>query len=125
MSLEFVAVLGVLLCVAFGVVFFQRGLFVLLVLLPASEMLGFVDPMTLAVKGAFDIHALIAIMILAATLFSMNRWQELPGALFLKPMLVFVSLWLYGVLYPVAQDYSTLFYALKGSKEFLSTKCKR
>lgn len=120
MSLEFVAVFTVLVCVAFGAVLFQRGLFVLLLLLPASEMLGFVDPMTLAVKGAFDIHALLALLILAATLFSVNRWQELPSTLFLKPMLVFVSLWLYGVLYPVAQDYSTLFYALKASKEFLT-----
>ena len=120
MNLMFLIALSGLLMIGLTAAHFHRGLYVLLLLLPASDMLGFVDPMTFAVKGSFDIHALLAILILAAVLFSVNRWQELRSTLLLKPMLVFVGLWLFGVLYPVTQDNSSLFYALKGSKEFLT-----
>lgn len=120
MNLMFLIALSGLLMIGLTAAHFHRGLYVLLLLLPASDMLGFVDPMTFAVKGAFDIHALLAILILAAVLFSVNRWQELRSTLLLKPMLVFAGFWLYGVLYPVMQDNSSLFYALKGSKEFLT-----
>ena len=120
MNLTVLSALSALLLIGLTAAHFHRGFYVLLLLLPASEMLGFVDPMTFAVKGAFDIHALLAMLIFTAVLFSVKRWQELPTTLLLKPMLVFVLLWMYGVLYPVVQDNSSLFYTLKGSKEFLT-----
>lgn len=120
MNITVLAALSVLLAIGLLAAHLHRGLFVMLLLLPASQMLGFVDPMTFAVKGAFDVHALFAILILLAVLFSFARWRELRRTLLLKPMLVFAALWLFGVVYPVAQGNSSLFYALKGSKEFLT-----
>lgn len=120
MNIAVVSALAVLLSVGLTVAHVHRGLYVMLLLLPASQMLGFVDPMLFAAKGVFDVHALLAILILVAVLFSFTRWRDLRRALLLKPMLMFATLWLYGVFYPVTQGYSSLFYALKGSKEFLT-----
>ena len=99
---------------------FHRGTLVLLMLLPASQFLGFIDPMAIAIKGAFDIHALILVLILFALLSSTRSWGEVRGTVLVKPILIFGVIWLYGVIYPVVAGYSTLFYAIKASKEFLT-----
>ncbi len=120
MSLPFLIEIALLLSIAMAALFVQRGLIVLLMLLPATEVGGWVDPMTIAVKGVFDTHALLGLLILGGIVVSITRLSDLGGALMLKPMLVWIGFWLYGVTYPVFMDYSSFFYALKGSKEFLT-----
>lgn len=97
----------------------NRAAFVLLLLLPASQVFGLLDPMSFIAKGVFDYHALFLIIIVAGIVMSLSRLPELQGSLFTAPILVFMGLWAYGVLYPVVQHYSTLFYSLKASKELL------
>lgn len=104
----------------FASTFFSRANLVLLILLPASEFLGFVDPMKIAVKGVFDIHALFAILIATATVLSVFRLNLLLRARMRVPILAFFVLWCYGVVYPWHMGYSSLFYSLKASKEFLT-----
>ncbi len=99
---------------------FSRGAAVLLLLLPASQMLGLVDPMAIAVKGSFDIHLYIVIFTLGLTLMSVHRLGELCRAVFIIPFLLLGFLWIYGVVFPVATDNSSLFFSLKASKEFMS-----
>jgi hypothetical protein len=111
--------ISLLLLVGFLVVFISRAGLILLILLPASQMLGLLDPMAIAVKGAFDIHALIALILIAALLCSIDRLKDLSRAIFLKPMLILAALWFLGVIHPVLRGYSSLFYSLKASKEFL------
>lgn len=109
--IAFAAVLGL------AVVSIWRGTLILVVLLPASEMMGLLDPMNLAVARAFDIHALVMIFIAVAILASGHRLGELASARFAAPILVIVALWAYGVIAPVIRGESTLWLALEGSKE--------
>ena len=106
----------------FGVllIFFFRGAAVLLMLLPASQMLGLMDPMAIAVKGIFDINLFILILTLGLILFSVHRIRELYQATFVLPYLILLLLWVYGVVFPVATDNSSLFFSLKASKEFMT-----
>lgn len=114
-------ILAILLTLALGagVTLLNRAGYVLLLLLPASQLFGLLDPMSFIAKGVFDYHALFLIVIVAGVMMSLSRLPELRGGLFFVPMLVFMGLWAYGVLYPVVQHYSTLFYSLKASKEFM------
>ncbi|MEZ4601746.1 MAG: O-antigen ligase family protein [Syntrophotaleaceae bacterium] len=93
---------------------------ILLMLLPASEFLGFVDPMKIAVKGIFDIHALIALIIFASILVSLHKIKIFIKSPFFIPISIFFLFWLYGVLYPWISGNSSLFFSLKSSKEFLT-----
>lgn len=114
LNLTAVVALGALLFV------FSRGAAVLLMLLPASQMLGLVDPMTIAAKGIFDIHLYIILVTLGLILLSLNRIGELYHATFMVPYLVLFLFWVYGVVLPVMAENSSLFFSLKASKEFLS-----
>lgn len=110
-----------LLSLGFAGTALSRGNLVLLLLLPASEFLGFVDPMRIAVKGVFDLHALFAVILLIAVASSARRYVDiLPGAKFKWHMAIFFLFWCYGVLYPWSKGYSSLFYSLKSSKEFMT-----
>lgn len=99
---------------------FSRGNLVLLMLLPASEFLGFVDPMKIAIKGVFDIHALLGLIILTAITVSIFKFNLLLDAKLKVPIFVFFTLWCYGVVYPWQMGHSSLFYSLKASKEFFT-----
>jgi hypothetical protein len=114
LNLTVVVALGSLL------VAFSRGTAVLLMLLPASQMLGLVDPMAIAVKGAFDIHLYILIVTFGLILLSIRRLGELLRATVILPYLILFLLWVYGVALPVTTDNSSLFFSLKASKEFMS-----
>lgn len=114
--------LSILLILAFGGVMtmLNRAAYILLFLLPASQVFGLIDADWLVAKGVFDYNALFMIIIIAGVAMSLSRLPELQGRLFAAPILVFMGLWLYGVLYPVYQHYSTLFYSLKASREFVT-----
>lgn len=99
---------------------FSRGAAVLLMLLPASQMLGLMDPMAIAVKGVLDIHLYIVILTLGLVLLSAHNLSELCRAAFIFPYLILVFLWGYGVVLPVATNDSSLFFSLKASKEFMT-----
>ncbi|WP_434130538.1 hypothetical protein [Methylocaldum sp. GT1BB] len=120
MNLEFVVALVTLLLIGAAMIFLSRANLLLFLLLPASQMLGFVDPMTFAIKGLFDIHALFILLNLGALILSVDRINDLRSALFLRPMIILGILWLYGVVYPVMADKSSLFYSIKASKEFMT-----
>lgn len=75
--------------------------------------------MSIAIKGTFDIHALLALILAGSILFSIHRLGDLRRARLFTPMLILAAFWLFGVIYPVLQGYSSLFYSLKASKEFL------
>ncbi len=109
-----------ILMLGFASTIISRGNLVLLMLLPASQFLGFVDPMQIAVKGVFDVHALIVIIIMIAILISIREFKLLFNSELKLPILVFFLLWCYGVIYPWLMGNSSLFYSLKSSKEFLN-----
>lgn len=98
----------------------SRGTAILLILLPASQLLGFLDPMAIAVKGAFDVHLLILVMTMGLVLISLHKLTDLRSATFLLPFLILLLMWAYGVLLPVFTNNSSLFYSLKASKEFMT-----
>lgn len=101
-------------------IFFSRGAAVLLMLLPASQMLGLIDPLAIAAKGIFDIHLFILILTLGLILLSVHRLRELSRATFVIPYMILFLLWIYGVVFPVATNNSSLFFSLKASKEFMT-----
>ncbi len=104
----------------FGSTIIWRGNLILIMLLPASEFLGFVDPMKFAVEGAFDIHALLSLIIFLTILVSIHKLKLLIKSPFFLPISIFFLFWLYGVIYPWVSGNSSLFYSLKASKEFLT-----
>lgn len=120
--MSIVVLLNLAAVVALGSLLFvlSRGMAVLLMLLPASQMLGLVDPMAIAVKGIFDIHLYIVLVTLGLILLSLHRLGELYRATFIVPYLILCFLWIYGVALPVVADNSSLFFSLKASKEFMS-----
>ncbi len=123
MSLVVLVHITLLLSIGAVGLLFSRGAAVLLLLLPASQMLGFVDPMSIAEKGIFDIHLLIGIVIVGLIAASGNHLGELREGRFLAPLIILTLLWCYGVLYPLTTGASSLFYSLKASKEFLTVFC--
>lgn len=120
--MSIVVLLNLTILLTFGalLLFFSRGTVVLMMLLPASQMLGLVDPMAIAVKGIFDIHLLILIITLGLILLSVHRLRELHHAAFVLPYLILLLLWAYGVVSPVFTNNSSLFFSLKASKEFMT-----
>lgn len=119
MGISFFLYTSLLIFIGLLIVSFSRAGLIFLILLPASQMLGFLDPMAIAIKGVFDIHALIAMILTAALLFSIAHYKDLSRATLLKPMLILAAFWFFGVIYPVWRGHSSLFYSLKASKEFL------
>lgn len=120
MDISILVVILLILALGAGAVMASRSAYIMVLLIPSSFMFGLVDPMSFAAKGIFDLHALLVLMIAAAVLLSLGRLQELHGSIFGKAMWVFIGLWIYGVLFPVIQNHSSLFYSLKASKEFLT-----
>jgi hypothetical protein len=120
--MSFVVLVNLTALLTFGalLIIFFRGAAVLLMLLPASQMLGLLDPMAIAVKGIFDIHLFILILTLGLILLSVRRLRELYHATFVLPFLILLLLWVYGVVLPVATNDSSLFFSLKASKEFMT-----
>ncbi len=102
-----------------GLMLLLRGAFVLALLVLGSHMLGWVDPMAMQVRGAFDLHAAAAVLIVFAIVGGITRLQALRGAHFRAPMLLLTSLWLLGVLGPTLRGETTLWLALNGSKQFM------
>lgn len=96
-----------------------RGLLVLVMLLPASDFLGFLDPMAIAVAQAFDIYALLTIFIVAAIVAGLGRLPVLLRARFFAPLCVLLALWIYAVSAPIFRGESTFWLALGASKEFM------
>ena len=68
----------------FGSTIIWRGNLILIMLLPASEFLGFVDPMKFAVEGAFDIHALLSLIIFLTILVSIHKLKLLIKSPFFR-----------------------------------------
>jgi len=98
--------------------FYSRGAAVLLLLLPASQVLGLVRPMAIAEKGVMDVHLLVALIIMGLIIASVSQFHELSRARLIVPLLCLSGFWIYGVLYPLRDGGSTLLYSLKASKEF-------
>lgn len=120
MSITVLLNLSVLVVLGSMFFLFSRGAAVFLLLLPASQMLGVVDPMAIAVKGIFDIHLYIVIFTLGLMFLSVDKLGDLRQAAFIHPFLILALLWAYGVVFPVATGNSSLFFSLKASKEFMS-----
>ena len=120
MSIVVLLNLTALLTIGALLITFFRGAAVLFMLLPASQMLGFMDPMAIAVKGILDINLFVLILTLGLILFSVHRISELYHATFILPYLILLLLWVYGVVFPVATDNSSMFFSLKASKEFMT-----
>lgn len=106
--------------ICFVSIMFFKGSLILMMLLPASEFLGFVDPMRIAVKGMFDIHALIVLIIFITIIVSLQKIQILASSNFIIPFIVFIFIWLFGVIYPYISGNSSIYYSLKASKEFMT-----
>lgn len=119
MSTEFLLAIALLLFCAMIAIGWNRGAILAVILLPASELLGFLDPMSVAIKGAFDIHALTMIFVVLMLLVSLARVSELGEAKFFTPFLLLMAFWLYGWTMPVVRGESTAFQALEASKEFM------
>lgn len=100
--------------------FYSRGAAVLLLFLPASQVLGLVRPMAIAEKGVMDVHLLVSLIVIGLIIASVSQFHELGRARLIVPMLCLSGFWIYGVLYPLRDGGSTLFYSLKASKEFFT-----
>lgn len=100
--------------------FFSRGAAVLLLLLPASQVLGLVRSTSIAERGVVDVHLILALVILGLIIVSLNHLHDVMKARLILPVLVLIGFWIYGVVYPLRHDESTLFYSVKASKEFIT-----
>src|SRR3569833_1792701 len=108
-SMDESLLLSIVLALALGSVMMlvNRAGYILLLLLPASQMFRLVN-----VKWAMALNLFV---IIACVVVSLSRLPEPKGALFAGPMWVFIGLWTYGVLNPVYQNYSNMFYSLRAS----------
>jgi hypothetical protein len=95
-----------------------RGAIVFALLLVATQFLGWVDPASLEIAGAFDVHAAIMVIIFIAIVFGLSRgW--VGGTVFGAPMVMLACLWLMATLLPVLRGDSSFWLALNASKEFM------
>jgi hypothetical protein len=98
----------------------SRGTLVLAMLVPGSQMFGLLDPMVFAVRGVLDIHLLIMMLCALVGVCAIGHARDFREAKFKRYILILGLLWIYGVIYPVSHGYSSLFLALKASKEFMT-----
>lgn len=119
MSLEFLLALSILIAVSLIALAWNRGLIVAAMLLPASEMFGLLDPMTIAIKGAFDIHALLVGFFAAMVVAGGFGTRSGAAARFRLPMLALGALWVIGIVLPMHRQESSLMQAIEASKEFM------
>lgn len=117
MTLAVVAAVLVLALLAMTLVWLEPGLLVLVLLLPASQFFGVVDPMTLAVAGRFDIHALLIVLLVATALLLGGPARELRHGSFRAPVIVLILVWMIGTALPVLRGESTAWQAIEASKE--------
>lgn len=117
--MDFALAIALVAFCAMALLLWNRGAVVAVLLLPASEMLGFVDPMVFAVKGAFDIHSLAMGVVIVMLLAGMARLGDLFRARFFAPFIILAALWLAGVSMPPLRGESSWFQALEASKEFM------
>lgn len=119
MSTEFLLAIALLLFCTMIAIVWNRGAILAVILLPASELLGLLDPMSMAIKGVFDIHALTMIFVMLMLVASMARVSDFGEAKFFAPFLVLAAFWLYGWIMPVVRGESTALQSLEASKEFM------
>ena len=112
--------IAIILSVGLLGLYFSRGAAVLLLLLPASQVFGLVRQADIVERGIVDVHLILALAIAGLIVASFGRVPELAKARFLIPALIWIGFWAYGVVYPLRHGGSTLFYAVKASKEFLT-----
>lgn len=119
MNITFLFFISLLLVAMPLLLLVSRSSLVFLMIFPASQMLGFLDPSIMAIQGGFDIHALLALIIVIAIVSSVARFRDLLRASLFRPMLILVLLWLYGVSAPILRGHSQTFLAIEASKEFM------
>lgn len=98
---------------------YNRGALVAVIAIIGSSLFGLIDPLNLAIKGVFDHHAIFALIFSLILVANLGRLRELKMARFSSLVIIYLCYWLYGVLFPVINGYSSLFWSLKASKEFL------
>ena len=97
----------------------DRSLFILLIFLLCSQLFSLLDIMDFTVKGIFDLHAILIILFSLIILVSFGRVKTLFKARNFVFFAVFLLFAVFGVIYPYVKEYSSIFYSLKASKEFL------
>lgn len=97
----------------------NRGAAILIIAVLSSSMLGLLDPLSFAIKGVFDVHAIFIVFFTFLILSSASNLKQLKDSFFLYFCFAYFIFWLVGVLLPIINDHSSLFYAIKASKEFM------
>jgi hypothetical protein len=92
---------------------------VLVLMLIATQFLGWVDPTHLEVAGAFDVHAAIITLVAIAIAFGLARGR-VRATHFSAPFMALGAIWFAALLMPVFRHESTLWLALNASKEFMT-----
>ena len=101
----------------------RREFLVFFILLVASQALGLIHEYSFGVKGYFDINSIIVIISAFAVLASFQRVGDLRKSIFVKYFVPILLLWSYGIIYPWAAGYSSLFYSIKASKAYMNFFC--
>jgi hypothetical protein len=83
-----------------------------------SQFFGILSDKVFAEKGLFNVHSTLVITYIIVILLSISKWPELKKSLFFYPFLAIMLLLLHGIIYPWMQNFSTLFYSIKQSKDF-------
>lgn len=119
MELSFLLSMSVVVFFVLLSIVVSRSYIVFLVILLGSEVFGLLDPRLYAIKGVFDIHAWLALIIAITVIFSVRQIKDLRHAVFLKPFLILALLWGFGIISPILKGHSSIFFAVENSKEFL------
>lgn len=97
----------------------NRAALILVIAVLGSSCFGLLDPLNFAVKGVFDNFLLFVLLFGLLSLISLKEFGRLQQGIFVWLVWLHVLLWVLGVLLPIIKGYSTAFFALKASKEFL------
>lgn len=100
--------------------YWKRWFLVFSIFAVISQFFGIVAENDFAELGIFNINSTLLIIYFIAILLSVTRLSEFRKSLFFYPFIAIMLLLAHGIIYPWAQDFSTLFYSIKQSKDFVN-----
>ncbi|KAF0219916.1 MAG: hypothetical protein FD174_1640 [Geobacteraceae bacterium] len=93
------------------------------ILFVATQAFGLIHEYDFAWKGYFNIDALLFIFYGVGISLSLFHIGELRKSLFIVPFMIILLLLFFGIFYPWFMGFSSLYYSIKQSKEFMNYLC--
>ncbi|MGD9504953.1 MAG: O-antigen ligase family protein [Syntrophobacteraceae bacterium] len=111
---------GLLLVAALASSAVKRELLVFWLLLIASQLFGIFHEYSFGLLGWFDINSMLVLICMFTIMLSLGNLGELRQSCFAVYFIFLFGFWAYGVILPTLAGWSSFYYCVRESKEYLN-----